>query len=90
MGNYHNTLFFPCLCADCKTISRGNILAEKLVCRLCGSEDVTSYSDPKLRGSVGAETVTEWGRLKLDDGTYKCPSCGKFDLVFSQGELMFD
>ena len=55
----------------------------KLTCPKCQNHRVTSYTDLRLVGDAGQNTVAQSFRNVLTNGTYKCPKCKKMTLKFS-------
>lgn len=91
------TCYFPCLCERCSNVVRVNLLSKKPRCPECESTKVIPYDETTLLGRAGKHTVAEWnmqeelGReLKLTDGKYKCPKCGKMTLGFADSGTRWD
>ena len=88
MANCATYCNFPHYCQDCKILFEINIIKKKKLCPTCASDKVIAYDDVKACKSKG-NIIFSWdikdkiGReLKLTDGKYICPSCGKFNLTF--------
>jgi hypothetical protein len=91
MVNFMTTCYFPCLCDRCHAIVQVNLLAKRKRCPQCKSTKVIPYDDPTLSECTGKRTVVSWnmeeqlGRdLKLTNGKYQCPECGKMTLRFTE------
>ena len=89
MRDFTTECTFPYYCEECKILFIANVFQENTCCPECGSEKVVAYDDKKACKSEGEE-VFSWnvkdkiGRvLKLTDGKYICPACGKFNLTFT-------
>lgn len=97
MGNFGTRCYFPCLCEGCHDIVKVNLLATIKRCPKCRSKNLVPYDDPRLSDSPGQHTVAEWsmqdelGRdLRLTDGNYRCPKCGKLTLRFTDSGVVWD
>ncbi|RPJ41893.1 MAG: hypothetical protein EHM27_04830 [Deltaproteobacteria bacterium] len=97
MANFMTTCFFPCFCERCHTVVQVNLLAKPNRCPQCKTTKVIPYDDPTLSEGAGKRTVANWnieeklGReLKLTDGNYKCPQCGRMTLRFAHSGLCWD
>jgi hypothetical protein len=87
-ADFQHNCRFPVLCQDCGKLELVNLLAPRPACRQCPASPLIPYDDPRLQGTPGRHEVASWrveklGRpLKLTDGGYYCPACGKFELRF--------
>jgi len=79
---------FPYFCEECKTLFVANIFEKEICCPECGKGKVIAYDNEKICTSKG-KVVFSWNignaterELKLTDGKYICPACGKFNLTF--------
>lgn len=97
MSDFGTICYFPCLCESCESIVEANLLSKEPNCPDCNSPGCIPYDDSRLIGSPGVRTIADWnvherlGRvLILTDGSYKCPECGKMELTFSSGGLLWD
>jgi len=91
------TCYFPALCEDCKEIVQVNLLSKRILCPKCKRSQVLPYDDKKLVKKLGKNEIISWnmerqlGRmLRLTDGKYFCPSCGKYGLLFEHGDILWD
>jgi hypothetical protein len=97
MATFGTTCFFPGLCENCRSVVQVDVLAKESRCPECEATGVIPYDDVRLAGAPGQRVVVEWamqeelGReLVLTDGNYKCPSCEKLSLRFSDGGMLWD
>jgi Zn finger protein HypA/HybF involved in hydrogenase expression len=97
MFSFETTCYFPCLCEQCHAVVQVNLLDKQLQCPQCEGAKVVPYDDPTLLEHAGSRSVGSWnvkeqlGReLKLTDGRYRCPRCGRMTLQFAEGGLMWD
>lgn len=91
MADFQTVQRFPAVCNACNKVVQVNAISESPQCLECGSADVTLYNDESLIGNPGGEwPIAQSLNLKIYNGTYKCPSCGKFLLQFKSSGLMFD
>jgi len=97
MLNFMTTCYFPCLCGQCCNVVQVNLLVKQRWCPQCKSMKVIPYDDPMLSELAGKHTVVSWnmgeklGRvLKLTDGNYRCPQCGRMTLRFEDSGLCWD
>ena len=87
MQNFQTFCGAPAFCTQCQKFVLLNYLAEDTSCPDCGAE-VTFYNDPSLQQAPKKAhgTIFTWntqkGEFILPDTSYRCPSCGKFDLHF--------
>ena len=84
---YKTTLYFPCLCEECKEIVDGNLKSENLRCPNCNSLKITPYNNKTLIGEVGKNEVAKSFDNILTDGFYLCPKCYNMSLQFKAGIL---
>jgi hypothetical protein len=65
-------------CRSCEAVRNGNIKLHPLT---CGSQDVASYMDPKIRQGAGTVLGTH-GKLEITDAPYLCPRRGSYSVHF--------
>ena len=89
MMNFTAHCNFPVYCPKCKVLFEANLVRKAIKCPECGDRNVLSYENDELCRKKG-EAVFEWnlpgklgGTLKLTDGKYLCPKCGKYTMSFS-------
>lgn len=86
-SNYKTVCNFPFSCNFCNSFVVLNYLSEKPVCKLCNSEDVTSYDNDKMRAHKSDNSVAGWNandrKFILTDDFYFCPKCKEFKLTFT-------
>ena len=97
MATFEEVCYFPACCEQCHELVEVNLLANPVRCPECDGSQVIPYDDAKLIGERGANEVESWnmeeelGReLVLTDGSYYCPSCGKFKLKFRPAQVCWD
>ena len=97
MATFETHCLFPCLCRVCKTIVSANLLQTPLACPECKSLAITPYDQEDLCQKKGEQEVTSWNlngsdgrQLRLTNGTYYCPSCDSFRLVFEASGICWD
>lgn len=88
--------YFPALCRRCAEVVPADIASFPSVCSTCGDE-VQFYDAPELQMKKGRRTVLDERtvtdpaiRHRLNDGAYRCPRCGAFELRFAIGGLLWD
>jgi len=88
MNNFTTLCNFPYYCEECKILFVANLFEKGICCPKCDKGKVIAYDDEKTCTS-GGNIVFSWDigdaterTLKLTDGKYICPACGKFDLSF--------
>jgi hypothetical protein len=89
MLSHHTLEAWPVTCNQCSAATTANFKNRPLRCLECDSVDVLPFDDPTLWKGDGKPNVC-WGELKLTDGHYRCPKCGKYELNFSEGEILWD
>ena len=88
MMNFTTQCNFPHYCEECNILFEANLFEKERLCPECGKEKVIAYDDERACKSEGTvvfswDVEDEIGRkLKLTDGEYICPGCGKFSLTF--------
>lgn len=87
--NFRQYAAWPVHCRKCKEIETANFLQSPLICKTCGSSDVTPVSDPILWMGDGDRHIS-WQDLVLTTGHYRCPKCDGFSLRFSPGGMQWD
>ncbi|MFH1034410.1 MAG: hypothetical protein V1806_07875 [Pseudomonadota bacterium] len=89
-ADFQRNCRFPVLCPDCGRLEVVNLLDARAACRQCPASPMIPYDDPRLAGAPGGQEVASWrapnlGRtLRLSNGGYYCPACGKFELRFKR------
>ena len=74
---------WPVKCNQCNEVTTANYKSQPLICSECNSPNVIPYTDENLwLGDGENESLLVWGDLKLTDGHYSCPRCGKYELKF--------
>lgn len=77
---------FPHFCSKCKLFFEAN-LYDDICCPECSSKNVVAYDNKKAYKQLGKRSEFVWAHkgsdLILTNGKYYCPSCNKFELVFS-------
>lgn len=88
MRNFTTQCNFPHYCEECKIVFEANLFEKERFCPECGKGKVIAYDDERACKSEG-DVVFSWyiwfeidRELKLTDGKYICPACGKFSLTF--------
>ncbi len=87
-ANFRTVCLFPALCRDKGILVLINLLAPGTRPTSCPSGPLMSLADPAV-APAGGETVAEWrladnGVVRLLDGGYPCPRCGRKTLHFRQ------
>ena len=97
MENNHTYAAWPVKCNECKEVVTANFKSEPLSCEECHGSDVIPYTDKTLSlGDGDNESMLYWSGLKLTNGRYCCPRCGKYELKFGtnasgrHARIMFD
>ncbi len=79
---------FPHYCPECNILFEANLFESKMLCPECGDKKVIAYDDERACMSEG-KVIFSWNAMaqigrevKLTDGEYICPDCGKFNLSF--------
>jgi len=84
---FTTTCNFPFYCEECKILFETNLLKKKRECPECSNKNIIAYDEEKACKYEG-NIIFSWNiegidrELKLTDGKYICPSCGKFSLSF--------
>ena len=88
--------YFPAHCVRCAAVVPADITSWPPVCSRCGDE-VAFYDSAGLQQVKGKRTVLDERtvvdpsiRHRLNDGAYRCPKCGAFELRFQVGGLLWD
>ena len=88
-GNFKTVCKFPAYCATKKGLVLVNLMVEKLEYPSCPGQVPVPYTDPQMIQKPGTKTIASWNlpepknkQVKLSDGNYFCPNCGKFQLHF--------
>lgn len=88
-ANFKTICKFPAYCVNEKTLVLVNLMADQLESQVCPGQIPVPYTDPHMVQNPGAETVASWNfpehknqQIRLTDGDYLCPNCGKFRLHF--------
>ena len=83
--------YFPAHCRRCAAVVPADATSWPTTCSRCGDE-VALYDAPDEQLTAGPHTVLEERtvtdpaiRHRLNDGTYRCPACGRFELRFRLG-----
>ena len=83
MSNHHTHAAWPVKCNQCKEVTTANYKSQPLICSECNSPNVVPYSDENLwLGDGENDSMLQWWDLKLTNGHYCCPRCGKYELKF--------
>ncbi len=97
MMNSQSVCHFPVYCKICQSLVTANLLSKTPECSKCKSIEVLAYDNQTLRKQTGKNVVASWNaggklgrKLILTDGKYFCPSCQKFSLIFSEGNILWD
>ncbi len=100
MLNHETTCYVPGICLNCHRFVVANYLAKRPRCPKCRRK-VTFYNDPSLQAPSGKkksrkEPVFEWhlfpphASVLLPDTRYLCPECGKMEMRFEFGGILWD
>ncbi len=98
-SNHRTFASWPVLCRSCEEVSTANMKATPPECRKCGSADIVAYGDPSITNQLPEEDmesdywvrpIIQWDDMELREGSNLCPKCGKWDLKFSEGWLLWD
>ena len=101
MRNFKTVCHMPGVCRNCNRFVVANYLAKRPRCPECGKK-ITFYNDPSLQASEGESedqdkrTIFEWNvppphkSILLTDTRYYCPKCGRMDLRFEDGGILWD
>ena len=90
-ANFDLVCMHPALCESGWHLVSLNIKEERMLCPEGHSgTPIPYYNSPSLQGEPGDYPVSQWNGHELSSGTYKCPRCGRFSLIFSGPELLFD
>lgn len=86
--NFDTYFNFPMFCPECKTLFEGDLYSKTTICPNCKSMHGIPYDSDQLchkRGQVVfvCNTDERIGRqLRLTEGDYLCPQCGRFTMTF--------
>jgi hypothetical protein len=88
-ANFKTVCNFPAYCANKKDLVLVNLLADKLESPDCPGQAPMLYTDPQMIQNPGTKAIASWNlnelkneQVKLTNGDYFCPNCGKFGLHF--------
>ena len=87
-ANFQSSCKFPFYCNACSSLVLLNTLSEKICCKKCNSENVTTYDNDSLRANISNNPVFGWNInnkiYSLTDDFYFCPQCREFKLRFTE------
>ena len=93
-ANFKTVCKFPAYCVNKKTLVLVNLMADKLESQACPGQIPVPYTDPQMVQNPGTKTIASWNlpepkntQIRLTDGDYFCPNCGKFYLRFRHSGL---
>ncbi|MEW6334778.1 MAG: hypothetical protein AB1558_10945, partial [Thermodesulfobacteriota bacterium] len=88
-ANFKTVCKFPACCTNKKVLVLVNLMADKLESEACPGQIPVAYTDPQMIQYPGTKTIASWNlpepkniQIRLTDGDYFCPNCGKFRLHF--------
>ncbi|YBW37771.1 hypothetical protein ACMYR2_0261 [Nitrobacter sp. TKz-YC01] len=84
MADHVKNAAWPVYCKLCDEITTANHKQMPLTCNECNTTDVIPIDDPSVWLGDNEGISEMWGRLRLMDGHYRCPKCGRFEVRFGK------